>query len=423
MKNLFKVIMSFILAITLMFSVMGCSSGSSSNKNVVLNALFMKQAGYSVSDVTNMTNDFTKIHPNIKVNLTFVAYEELGPKILTSAKSGGYDVVLGDCIWPAQFAQAGIVLDVTSRVKKLDLNDIYKGALDSIKYNGKYYGIPWLNDVMYLYYNKKILSEAGFSNPPKTWDELMTQAKVIKEKGLLEYPMVSQWQQSDGLICDYANYLGSFGGKFTDAENNPTLTDPQNVKALDFMYNMVKQGIENPKSLEFTCDDVFNTFASENAAFALNWTYMFNGAQDTTKSKVANDIGIAPIPGTEGVVSATVNGGMPLMITSGSKHPDESWQYMLYLSSKDVQKKYIKSALPIWKSLYTDPEVINAAGKALVDASKIQYQYIINRPQVPYYNDLSTYMQSEVQSVLLGKMSAESALTAVQSKALIIAKN
>ena len=90
--------------------------------DVTLNALFMKQAGYSEEDVTAMTQAFTE-ETGIAVNPTFVAYEELAPKILTSAATGGYDVILGDCIWPAQFAKAGLVLDVTDKVNA----DLSKG--------------------------------------------------------------------------------------------------------------------------------------------------------------------------------------------------------------------------------------------------------------------------------------------------------
>ena len=57
-------------------------------EDVTLNALFMKQAGYSEEDVTAMTQAFTE-STGIQVNPTFVAYEELAPKILTSAQSGG----------------------------------------------------------------------------------------------------------------------------------------------------------------------------------------------------------------------------------------------------------------------------------------------------------------------------------------------
>ena len=111
-----KRILAFAIVLVLMLTV--CSVSVFAD-GVTLNALFMKQAGYSEEDVTAMTQAFTE-STGIQVNPTFVAYEELAPKILTSAASGGYDVILGDCIWPAQFAKAGLVLNVTDRLSELD---------------------------------------------------------------------------------------------------------------------------------------------------------------------------------------------------------------------------------------------------------------------------------------------------------------
>ena len=48
---------------------------------------------------------------------------------------------------------------------------------------------------------------------------------------------------------------------------------------------------------------------------------MFNAAKDPAQSKVVDNVGIAVIPGTGSIVSATVNGGQPLSISAGSKHP------------------------------------------------------------------------------------------------------
>jgi multiple sugar transport system substrate-binding protein len=142
---------------------------------------------------------------------------------------------------------------------------------------------------------------------------------------------------------------------------------------------------------------------------------------DASQSSVVGQGIISPIPGTDKARSATVNGGMPLMITAGCKHPDEAWEYMLFLASKEMQAKYCANALPIWKSLYTDPQVIETAGAEVVAASQIQFDFIQNRPMVPYYNELSTAMQTEIQLVLLGQKTAEEALTGLQAVALELA--
>lgn len=420
MKKLLAIMISLLMVVGLAACGGGTPASSDQGGDVTLNALFMKQAGYSEDDVKAMTDAFTA-ETGINVNLTFVAYEELSAKILTSAQSGGYDVVLGDCIWPAQFAQAGLVLDVTDRVNALDTADIFEGALQSCQYEGKYYGLPWLNDVKYMFVNTKMLQDAGISEVPATWDELIADAKILKEKGICEYPMVGCWSQAECLVCDYTCISGAFGGNFVDENNAPTLNSPENIQALQMMKDLLDQGLVNPRSLEMIEDDVLSTFAAGSAAFAINWTYQFNAMNDETTSSVAGQGVITPIPGTAAAASATVNGGMPLMITAGSAHPDEAWQYMEYISSKPVQAQYSANALPMWKSLYTDEAVIEAGGKEVVEASLTQYEYIKNRPMVPYYNELSTDMQTAVQNVLLGKDTPENALNTLQDTALKLA--
>ena len=414
-----KRILAFAFVLVLVLSL--CSVSVFAD-GVTLNALFMKQAGYSEDDVTAMTQAFTEA-TGIQVNPTFVAYEELAPKILTSAASGGYDVILGDCIWPAQFAKAGLVLEVTDRLSEVDLDDIYQGALDATKYEGKYYGMPWLNDVKYMFVNMELLKQAGVEAAPTTWDELIADAKLCKEQGICEYPIVGCYAQAECLVCDYTCIAGSFGGTFVDADNNPTLNSPENVAALDFMAQTLTDGLCNPKSLEMIEDDVLSTFAAGNAVFAINWTYQYASMNDESASSVVGQGIIMPIPGTDKAQSATVNGGMPLMITAGCKNPDEAWDYMLFLASKEMQAKYCANALPIWKSLYTDPQVIETAGEAVVEASQIQFDFIQNRPMVPYYNELSTSMQTEIQQVLLGQKGAQEALDALQAKAEELANN
>ena len=414
-----KRILAFAFVLVLVLSL--CSVSVFAD-GVTLNALFMKQAGYSEDDVTAMTQAFTEA-TGIQVNPTFVAYEELAPKILTSAASGGYDVILGDCIWPAQFAKAGLVLEVTDRLSEVDLDDIYQGALDATKYEGKYYGMPWLNDVKYMFVNMELLKQAGVEAAPTTWDELIADAKLCKEQGICEYPIVGCYAQAECLVCDYTCIAGSFGGTFVDADNNPTLNSPENVAALDFMAQTLTDGLCNPKSLEMIEDDVLSTFAAGNAVFAINWTYQYASMNDESASSVVGQGIIMTIPGTDKAQSATVNGGMPLMITAGCKNPDEAWDYMLFLASKEMQAKYCANALPIWKSLYTDPQVIETAGEAVVEASQIQFDFIQNRPMVPYYNELSTSMQTELQLVLLGQKTAQEALDSLQATALELANS
>ena len=196
-----------------------------------LNALFMSQSAYSEADVRAMTDAYVAAHPDVKVNLEFVPYEGLRDKTLLAQGSGtGYDVVLFDVIWPAEYATNGILADVSSRITPEMKAGVLPGAWTTVEYQGKQYGMPWILDTKYLFYNKDMLAKAGIAAPPKTWDELTEQAKIIKEKGIVEYPIVWSWAQAEAVICDYTTLLSAYGGSFLDADGKPVFDQGGGLK-------------------------------------------------------------------------------------------------------------------------------------------------------------------------------------------------
>jgi multiple sugar transport system substrate-binding protein len=391
-------------------------------EKTVINAIFMEQAGYQQSDIEAITAEFEQKNPDIDVQTEYVSWEALHDKIVTSsaAKSGAYDVVLLDCIWPAEFAQAGFLLDVTEKVSEAMRKDIWPGALEAATYKGRLYGMPWLNDVMYLYYNEEILKAAGFDMPPQTWTELEQMGKTAVDKGLVKYPFIESFKQEESLTIAYTYYLASFGGKFFDENNKPAFNSPEGLAALNFMVNGMKNGLYNPASLESLYEEVRRAFSQGEALFSVNWTYQLNLSNDPNESQIAGNSKLAVMPG-EVTTSATVNGGMALSITSDSKHPEEAWRYIEYLSSLDVQKSYAKYALPIWISAFSDPAII-ALQPELLSVSAEQYKYIVNRPLVPFYSEASKVMQLELQSALTGSKTPKQALDDAEAEILKIAE-
>lgn len=390
----------------------------------VLRALFMQQAGYQQSDIEAITQEFEAQNPDVDVQLDFVAYEALHDKIITSAASGagGYDVVLMDCIWPAEFASAEFILDVTDRISEDMKADIWPGALEAVQWQGRLYGMPWLNDVLYLYYNRAMLEQAGFTEPPKTWSELREMGMAAKNQGLVEYPFIEYFQQEEGLTIAFAYYLFAFGGAFFDEEGKPMFNSPKGLAALNFMVSGLQDGLINPASLESTYEEVRRTFSQGASLFSVNWAYQLNLANDPTESQIVGDAIVTLMPG-EQETSATINGGMGLAIMKASQNPDKAWEYIQFLSSKDVQKRYAQNALPIWKSLFDDPALLEAQPAVaqeqdFVNISKQQYAFLRNRPIVPYYSETSEIIAREVQAALTGAKTSEQALADAESEIL-----
>lgn len=386
----------------------GCGGGETEGGGpVTLSALFMKQAAYSDADVKNMTEQFQKQNPNIKVNLTFVAYEALHDKIVSAAPAGTYDTVLVDVIWPAEFASKKMIVDITDRFPESERSKIFDGALKTTEYQGSYYGVPWILDTKYFFYNKEMLKEAGIA-PPDTWDAVVEAARALKSQGVVEYPLVWSWAQAEALMCDYATLLGAYGGRFFDEGGKPAFNTGGGLQALEFMRMTLDEELSNPASTESLEEDVRRIISQGEAAMALNWTYMFALANDPNESQVAGQIEIAHTPaGPAGAPG--VNGSMGIAVSNGSQNQDEAWRYIQFMTSQEVQNQYAKLSLPIWKSSYEEQEVVDALPQ-VVPVAKEQLNDMILRPIVPQYNEVSQDMQVEIQRALAGDKTPKQAL-------------
>ncbi|AID99205.1 extracellular solute-binding protein [Klebsiella variicola] len=382
-----------------------------------INALFMTQAAYSENDIRAMTSDFEKQHPDVKVNLEFVPYEALHDKIVAARGAGGngYDVVLFDAIWPAEFSRFDLLQDVSSRIAADEREKIFPGAMNTVVYQGKTLGMPWILDTKYLYYNKAMLDKAGIKTPPASWQQVMDDAKVLKDKGIVKYPLVWSWSQAEALVCDYTTLVSGFGGSFYQ-NGKLDFSTPASLKAVTLMKTSLDQGLSNPASREYLEEDVRKAFSNGDAAFALNWTYMYNMANDPKQSKVAGDVGIVPAPGDTPDKLGAVNGSMGLGIAKASQHPEEAWQYIHYLTSQPVQDKYAKLSLPVWKASYQDPAVAKGQ-ESLIAAADKSLNVMLSRPETADYSRLSNTLQQQLQSVLQGKATPDVALKAVDTSA------
>ncbi|MEO7124502.1 MAG: extracellular solute-binding protein [Nakamurella sp.] len=392
------------------------SSGSGNTASELsgsITGLFMKQAGYSEDHINEMVAAFTKLHPKLKVNSEFVAYEALHDKIVAAAPAGTYDLVFIDVIWPAEFASKGLIQDITARIPASWNDDVLKGALDSAVYQGKYYGVPWLLDSKFFYYNKDMLTKAGVDPASVgTWDGVATAAKAIKDKAGVQYPLMWSWAQAEAVICDWALMTASFGGKLFDDKGQVAFTEGGAVQALEYMRKSIQDGLTNPSSTQSLEDDVVKVFGAGDAAMGLNWSYMFASVNDPKQSKVPGQAVVTEVP-NGGAGRISVNGSSALAITATSKNADAAWEFAQYVSSYDVQNQYISDALPIWKKAYDDPKVI-ATAPEFVPVAKKQFDNMTGRPAVVAYNAVSQKLQVAVQKALLGQVTPQQAMTDVK---------
>jgi multiple sugar transport system substrate-binding protein len=406
-----KIVMLVICLSVVMLFV----SGISGQAETTLNFIGMEQAALSTEEMDAIAREYEAINPDVKIITTYVNYDSLHDKQVTvlAAKSNALDLICMDCVWVPEFIEAGWVTDVSDKITADPelIEDTLEASWNMVRYKGKYWGMPWLIDAKYFFYNDDILNKAGISNPPKTWQEFSEQCQTIKDTGLVEYPTIWCWSQNECAICDFALILAGFDGKFVDEDMNPVFNDKNGVEALTWMVDTMKKNLSNPASVVSTEMEVLNTFNQGEAAFAINWLFMHDVANDPAESKVAGHAKMALMPAGagKGVGSATVDGSMAYAVSAFSENKDAAWDYLQYFCGKEVQLRYSARQLPTRKSLLADPALI-ALQPVTVPMFKEQYPYVIARPVVPYYAEFSKILQVALQNALTGKNSPQEAL-------------
>lgn len=113
---------------------------------------------------------FTAKHPKVTVKYVNVPYGDAQNKVKNAFSSGSDapDVIRADVGWVADFASLGYLDEVPAEsAKKVD-TDFLPQAAASAKFEGKTYAVPQVIDTLGLFYNKKMLADAGVQ-PPRRW--------------------------------------------------------------------------------------------------------------------------------------------------------------------------------------------------------------------------------------------------------------
>src|SRR5260221_9475877 len=122
---------------------------------VTIHVLSMDQAAMSTDEMDSVAKDFMAANPNIKVEMEYIAYDNLHDKFVTAMATNPppYDAVMVDVIWYDEFIKSGYIADVYDLVDskmKADKDKIFPTAWNVVTRNGKQYGLPWLLDTKYL---------------------------------------------------------------------------------------------------------------------------------------------------------------------------------------------------------------------------------------------------------------------------------
>ncbi|MFT4038660.1 MAG: sugar ABC transporter substrate-binding protein [Thermomicrobiales bacterium] len=200
---------------------------------------------------------FALIYPNITLDNQNVNYNDLLDKIRTAAAGGAApDVAKMPILWGVEFAARGGTSEITFEEFGLTPEQFWPGALKSVTWEGKYYGVPTNNETMAFIWNKQLFADAGLDpeNPPATWDDVVAYSNQIKqETGKNGYGMVCK-VNAGNTPFRFMPVVWAYGASALDeADDEPTyattkINSPEGIAALQTFYDMYVRDQSVPTS-------------------------------------------------------------------------------------------------------------------------------------------------------------------------------
>jgi ABC-type glycerol-3-phosphate transport system substrate-binding protein len=287
--------------------------------------------------------------------------------------------------------------------------DIPKNQLITI--DGKVMAVAFMANAQHLVYRKDVLDQIGVA-PPKTYEEMLAAAKLIRDKGIMKNPVGGAYLAGFNLALEFVNmYIGHGGEFYKPGTPEVSINNPQGVAALNMMKALT--AYMNPDFLTHDSNATSAEWKAGNVALMNMW----GSRTGVLMEKSGNDAKVAD--------NTTV--GAPMTV-GGGKTPATTLWWDGWTVAKNVSDDDAKATFVALKN-GTSPSVLNGGtmGQAVwmisgyqpapVNQGVMQTMAMGSKPypMLPYMGLLHTALGDGIAPFLTGKKDAATTLADIEA--------
>ena len=368
---------------------------------------------------------FTK-ETGIKVKLETLAWADIHDKIVTAeaAHIAPADVTEVDWSWVGQFQQAGWYTPLNHYVGKPLIHNAINRNVFTI--SGQLLAMPYNFGFKETTVNVTDFKKAGITRLPTSWGQVLQDAKTLKAKGIVQYPVGFPLSVGESASTNWYALIKSAGGELFNAKWVPQFTTPSSAgyQALTFIKTLYQDHLVPPGAVSLHNIQVQNLFASGQIAIALTSGPLFMSSFKNPKtSQVASDsLKIIPLPGHDGHRTGTF--GLPegLGIPKLSTHKGAAAEFInwwmqkpqLLLSYNDPNMGNPPPQLNVLNQLAASHKIIG--GKEILNILPTVHPLFAQGTPV-WYPQFSNDAATMIQSVVEGHVSVQTGLKNLANEA------
>lgn len=348
---------------------------------------------------------FEKANPDIELRYEIVSWDTLQQKLVTDISGGdNADLAIIGTRWLVDFVKQGVVSPLDS-----DMNEAFRSRFTPVflhpqEIGGKTYGLPIAASDRAMYYNKEVMTKAGISQPPASWNDMLADCEKIKasnQAGTYCFGLQGKLIETD---VYYYYALWTYGGSILGPDGKSGLTSDAALKAAKLYQTMIRSGYTEPSVTAYNREDVQNMFKQGHIGFMI--TAPFLASQIKTEAP-SLQYGVAPIP--VGTQEATYGVTDSIIMFDNSKHKAEAWKLLDFLFQPEWRAKFTMNEgfLPVEKQVAQRPEF---ADDPILKAFTALLPYAKFAPLLTGWEQAADATISALQRIYLGEAEPKAAL-------------
>ncbi len=368
-----------------------------------------------------MFAEYERKHPGVHIKWVDVPFSEGEKRTLTAMMSPEVpDVINLNPDFSAVLASRRALVDLNraapDAVRKSYLPVAWQAAtLHTTQGEDVAFGLPWYITSSVTLYNQKILSRAGYAQPPQRFDELVAFARTVKEK-TGAYGLMPAIAESGNFLKE----LKKLGVPLYDENGRAKFATSMAIEHLRRYVEMYQAGTIPAETVTEGHRNATNRFQSETLGMLLVGPNFLKIIQENAPATFKNT-GVAPqFPPQAPYKDFSM---MVLVVPRKSAHPKEAVDFAAFMTNAQNQLALAKAApvLPSVSQALQNPYFSRVpAGDKLALGRRISAAQLLQATQAyqirPGQNAINEVINYYVQLALLGKTDPATALRKAQDE-------
>lgn len=342
---------------------------------------------------------FNAEYPNITISIQSIPWSAAHEKLLTAYAGNTMPDIwqLGNT-WIPEFQAIDALAPLDSLIARSEIispKNYFEGIWNTNIIAGVTFGIPWYVDTRLLFYRSDILAEAGYSHPPRTWDQWLdvsrriTQLSPDKEQyAIFLSTILDDWYVPVILIMNN-------GGRLLK-ENNcyAAFNDPKTVAALEYYLTFFRENLAIRTMSKVA--NIYQGFADNYFAMMITGPWNVNEIRKR-HPELNGKWSTAMTPAS--VHQNSTAGGSSLVISKNTKHPVAAFKFIEFMSRAETQLEFFRITrdLPAVEKAWESPEM---QSDQKIQAFYKQFKHVVPTPKIAEWEQIAVKLQEHLEQVI-----------------------